>query len=238
MARGMKMKATRKKLILAILAGASLMLAAPSATARGKVLIPGISDLTADWYQWQEAYYPSFDFGEDCSLGQGGVVWFLGGTGGGDPVVRECYEPVPAGKQMLFPLVNVNWANTPEENLSVYEKRMVLDDVLGDQDAEDVFGGAQACKLTAMLDGEPVIFSGTPIQRVQTPPFDWGGDPKTVGDGYWVLLPKLPLGEHTIQFTGGLCVSAGSEYWIDVEGLQAGDELFKVDVTYILNIVE
>ncbi len=219
--------------MLKALAGACLFLAAPSTLAAS-----GIGELSADWYQWQETYYPDFSFGEDCSLGQRGSVWFLGGTGGGDPVVRECYDPVPAGKQLFFPLVNFAWFNEPPESLNVPEKRVVLDDLLRDQDAEDVFAGAQVCKLSAVMDGQPVVFSEIPIQRVQTPPFEWGGDPETVGDGYWVLLPKLSLGEHTIQFTGGLCVSPGSDYWINVEGLQAGDELFKVDVTYILNVVK
>jgi len=227
------MKTFNKELMLAALAGACLSLAVPPALAD-----PGAGELGADWYQWQETYYPDFSFGEDCGLGQRGNVWFLGGTGGGDPVVRECYDPVPAGKRLFFPLVNLAAFNDPSENLSVDEKRMVLDDLFGDQDAEDAFGGAQVCKLTAVLDGEPVVFSEIPIQRVQTPPLEWGGDPEAVGDGYWVLLPKLSLGEHTIQFTGGLCVSPGSDYWINEVGLQAGDELFKVDVTYILNVVK
>ena len=128
------MKTFNKELMLAALAGAclSLALAVPPALAD-----PGAGELGADWYQWQATYYPDFSFGEDCGLGQRGNVWFLGGTGGGDPVVRECYDPVPAGKRLFFPLVNLAAFNEPPENLSVDEKRMVLDDLFGDQDTEE-----------------------------------------------------------------------------------------------------
>lgn len=48
----------------------------------------GVAQLVADWYGWQEANYPDFDFGlglVDCSLGQKGNIWFLGCTGGDAP---------------------------------------------------------------------------------------------------------------------------------------------------------
>ena len=212
----MKMK---KGWVFTVLVTALLALAASSGAVGGKIKLKSTAQQSASWYQWQEAYYPMFDFGNDCSLGQRGDIWYLGGTGGGS-AERECEDPVPAGKQMFFPLVNAAFYNGPEEDYSIYEKRVALDDLFGDADGD----GLNACNLTALLDGEPVVYGGTPIERVQSRPFEWAGDPEAVADGYWVLLPKLPLGEHTIEFTGALCFE--------------GEPVFSVDVTYTLTIVE
>ena len=155
----------------------------------------------------------------------------MGGTGVSGTYVRECEHSVPVGKQMFFPIVNANWANAPgEEDTTVEEKRMILDWFLSEYDEVIPL---EACNINAMLDGEPVIFSGTPIQRVQSPPFEYTyeGDPasvpdtEAVSDGFWVLTPKLNRGEHTIQFTGGLCDSS--------TGASIG---FDFDVTYILHV--
>lgn len=225
------MKTINKELVLSIVTGAALVVGASPAFARGAV-----DELAVDWYQWQETNYPDFSFDEDCRLGQRGSVWFLGGTGWWDgPASRECHESIPAGKRLFFPLINAAWANEGEENLTAEEKREVLYDLFGEQ--TDVFdgyvpGGVQTCKLSVTLDDVPVVFAGTPIQRVQSPPFDYADDPEAISDGYWVLMPKLSPGEHTIHFTGGVCASAESEGW------QVGDVFGEVDVTYILDIVK
>ena len=203
----------------AALVTALLALAATSVAVGGKIKVKSTAQQSADWFQWQEAYYPGYSFGEDCALGQLGEIWYLGGTGGGY-AERECDAPVPAGKQMFFPLVNAVFFNEPGEDYSVYEKRVALDDLFSDADGDPL----NACHLTAMLDGEPVIFGGTSIERVQSPPFEYAGDPEAIADSYWVLLPKLPLGGHTIEFTGDLCYE--------------GAPVFSVDVTYTLTIVE
>ena len=221
----MKMK---KGWVFTVLVTALLALAASSVAVGGKIKLKSTAQQSASWWQWQEAYHPFFEF-DDCSLGQRGDIWYLGGSAPGDPVTRVCEDPVPAGKQLFFPLFNLNWANEGSEALSVAEKRELLDGLFNESD--DYFGqefgiNVEACYLSAKLDGVPVIYGGTPIERVQSPPFEWAGDPETISDGYWVLLPKLPLGEHTIQFTGALCASEG------------GDPILPVDVTYTLTIVE
>lgn len=66
--------------------------------------------------------------------------------------------------------------------------------------------------------------ASAPIVRTQSPPFEYASDPETIADGFWVVLPPLPSGEHVIHFTGGLC------------DIDTGDVVFEVEVTYTLTV--
>jgi hypothetical protein len=190
-----------------------------------------MSEWVAGWWQWQEANYPGFAFGDglvDCSLGQSGPVFFLGGTGGG-VAERECDQPIRGHKHLMFPLVNANVFNPDnfcelsfgDPNCSIVQKREVLDGIFS-EDPPGLFNST-ACLLSAEVDGIPAVYSG-PIIRAQSSPHPYGGDPESVADGFWVVLQPLAKGEHTIQFTGGIC---------DVD---TGDVLFDVDVTYSVTV--
>lgn len=66
-------------------------------------------DLQAAWWQWAfslpKNHSPLYDkTGGYCALGQHGDVWFLAGNAGGKST-RRC--TIPAGMQVLIPLVNV-----------------------------------------------------------------------------------------------------------------------------------
>ena len=219
---------SRRKIMPLIFAGAiglNLILCATTVSAENNSGgAKTIANLTADWYRWQEANYPGFDFGDgmvDCNLGQRGNIWFLGGSGG-TTSERECMESIPAGKQIFFPLLNiVIW----DEPLSTAERRQAMDEIISDQFPGILGIDVEACHLTATLDGDPVIFSGTPIERVQSPVFTYLDDPEAVADGFWGLLPRLPGGEHTLNFTGSYC-SLGTNSSIG----------FDVNVTYHFTI--
>ena len=212
---------TANTLMTAVIGAGVLFLAtAIPASANENLILDGksIGELTVGWYQWQEANYPEFAFGEgmvDCALGQSGPVWYLGGTGGG-AAERTCDAPINGHKHLMFPLVNIVYYNAPEDVPplpTVEEKRAILEEFLSTEGA--IF---QPCLLTAEVDGVPVVFDSVPIVRAQTPAFGYAGDPEAVADGYWAALPRLPQGEHTVHFTGGLC--------------DAGSPAFVVDVTY------
>jgi hypothetical protein len=180
---------------------------------------------SATWLQWLESqdFAPLFEEGVvDCSKGQSGSVWFLAGTGDGDPgdppVVRECTVPK---KKLFFPLVNVWWHNESGEDLSVREKREVLDAFMRD-DVPGLFN-SRACNLHVTLNGDPALFSGVTIARTQSPPFSFAGDPETVIDGFWVVL-RLPKGIHELHFHGALCDFATNV------------PFFEVDVIYNLTV--
>ena len=113
----------RKKgmtLLLAAILPPSLSLTAQSALASddGRGATRGVAQLAAAWFRWQETNFgtANFDFGEglvDCSVGQRGDVWFLGGSDGSQPVERECIRRIPKKTRLFFPLVNLVFFNEP-----------------------------------------------------------------------------------------------------------------------------
>lgn len=206
-----------------------------------------LSALSADWWRWAWANgFPeagAFATGEvDCSAGQKGAVWFLAGKGaeqfdpnrppGGLTGDRTCIEPIPPGKSLFLPLVNFEFFN-PDENFcgedtlcTVAEKRQILDGLFSD--AEPGVINSRACYVTAAVDGWSVNARGVPIVRVQSPPYQGSGtaagDPEVVAEGFYVLLPPLKAGEHTIDFAGAVCSFDGF------------DVVFGSQVTYKLTI--
>lgn len=161
------------------------------------------ADLAGAWWNWAFQFpfetNPIVEEGEvDCSRGQSGRVWFLAGTFGGS-AARTC--TIPQGTPLFFSPANyAAWA--PED---------------GETEA-DVRAGANA-----IIDGVTVLeceIDGIPLQdlfsyRVESPEggfvlydgpllADFGYEPgdryPAVADGFWILIPPLPAGDHTIHF--------------------------------------
>jgi hypothetical protein len=160
------------------------------------------------WWQWATNFSAADnpitqkDF-VDCTAGQSGAVWFLAGNFGGT-VERTC--SVQQGKALFFPIINALWW-FPE-------------------DCEEVDGCREASasqidpttNWTCKVDGEPCIYTNQ-VVRAQSDALkynipvnsfvaDLGFNPGTrdfaISDGYWVMLPPLSRGEHTIRFTSTL----------------------------------
>ena len=210
---------------LIVLLGMSLIFTLPAEAGHGagpaKLITEAHGKLAARWWQYITSFSadesPQFADGEvDCTARQNGPVIFLAGGQGGTTAVRSCTVP---RKPLFFPLANFLFDNAPGEiPASVEEKRAILDGVLSDTEpgafADAGFPGSRACGLIATLDGEPVSYHA-PIVRVQSPPFllvtgsdavpPDANDPEAITDGYWVLLPRLASGEHTLRFVGRLC---------------------------------
>lgn len=170
---------------------------------------------SAEWWQWAFSSEPAKPVEEgdiDCNDGQQGKVWFLAGTFGGAPVERTCITPIPQGKALFFPLVNLVFFNNPDENTTIPEKREILNSLI-----EGI-----TCNLHSTIDDIPTIFT-SPIIRTQSPPLSFLTDKEAISDGFWVMVPPLDKGEHIIHFTGGFCDSP-----------IFGD--FLADATYILTI--
>lgn len=196
-----------------------------------------------EWWQWAfDTDFAQFGDGEvDCSAGQKGNVWFLAGSFG-EPASRTCLAGIPRGKVLLFPLVNFGFFNPdgscPADqafNCTVAQKRELANGFFSDQIPGNLLGFLEtyACQLNATVDGVPVQAMGYPIVRTQSPEFLLAGDPETIDDGYYVAIPQLESGEHTIQFTGGLCGFDQSPVDINADG----PSVFKVDVTYVLTVL-
>lgn len=87
------------------------------------------------------------------------------------------------------------------------------------------FSLSLACNLSAEIDGTPTVYSLV-TARTQSPTFsslagpddifgrDPGAlDPATVSDGYWIMLPPLSAGAHTLTVTGVLCSPPGAPFF-------------------------
>ncbi|SKA77353.1 hypothetical protein SAMN02745130_01785 [Thiothrix eikelboomii] len=179
------------------------------------------------WWEWAfnipKANNPLFQNGAmDCSVGQKGKVWFLAGNFG-ETSSRSC--TIPQGKALFFPIYNSVWW-TPAPGTEI-----------GCKDETDCRQAVNASILsmqtyTCRINGEACIWH-YPIVRAQSEnlPFKMNADsilvteyeeiPVTretsISDGYWVMLPPLPVGNHRIRFTA-----------------KATD--FALDVTYKLSV--
>jgi hypothetical protein len=182
---------------------ATIIFAATAAQAA----LPSPSVLAAQWWQWVMAIpvstSPLFDTtGEFAQIGQSGPVWFLAGTFGG---TNSRTFTVPAGKPLFFPVANQAyfadtpgfWGNPPPKPLAA---------------ARDACKAAleQVTEMACVIDGVSVPI--TEDLREQSVPFAvrLAEDnvfglvpphltvPGCVDEGYYVLLPPLSPGQHTI----------------------------------------
>ncbi|MCB0063031.1 MAG: hypothetical protein KDE19_12990 [Caldilineaceae bacterium] len=172
---------------------------------------------TAAWWQWNERVHslPIYQEGNvDCGLGQSGDIWFLAGSEGTVPITRTC--TVLPNKTLVVPLQTAAWNNEATENLSVPEKRAVLDSIYSDTQPGPL--NSKICHLEANIDGKVVDNT-----RLQAPTFAYRGDPEAVADGFWFAF-KVPIGVHVIHFQGTLC------------DFDSDAPIYDIDVTYTLNV--
>jgi hypothetical protein len=250
----MKKKVMKKKM-LAVAAGAvaAMCLTAP-ATAGSAGTTPGVvppqahprglsyGQWSAQWWQW--AFNTPWhgpggvlnpltttDGPVDCSYGQHGNTWFLGGTfissdGAGGVAANNAKRSctVPTGTMLFMPLVNSendNLAPIPKPPTRFSEQELRQPSA---EQMDSVRG------MTATIDGRSVkglTDSHTTRYRVQSPLFQYtlpstqqGGNldqavgaklpsgpvakPGAVADGAFLMLEPLSVGTHTLHWTGGI----------------------------------
>ena len=178
----------------------------PDSNAFGK----SCGEWAAQWWQWATSIpaeqSPMLDeTGEDAARGQSGHVWFLAGlfsTGG--TVERDV--TVPSGTALFFPVYNWIWVNTPEFGDPEWspEQEANVRQFISDQ-------VEAATAFSAEIDGGPVDLSARRCRNeepfmVTVPEGNIFGIPAgtygpAVTDGYWVMLPPLPPGTHTVHFS-------------------------------------
>ena len=198
-----------------------------------------LAEWSVEWWKWllkiDTAVHPAL--GGDCAEGQSGKVFHLAADFTGGAGLPPC--TIPAGKAIMVPIVNVE-CSTVE-----------LDPFFGANEEE--LTDCATCwgdhivvsSLTMTLDGVPLNDLGayravSPMFTFEYPAsniFGIAGGPSTgqsVGDGYWILLPPLPAGEHTLSYSGTFdfpaedpgCESSGSgfsfgfgaDYVLNVQG--------------------
>lgn len=166
-----------------------------------KVEGKGYAQLSAAWWQWALSVpiepYRDRD-GRFCAVGQDGPVWFLAGTDGSFDTRRECR--VPLGKHLFLPVINM-FQQTP---LGVKKGRMVMScDRL---QASIAVNNDHLASAVVLIDGVPV--KNVVNYRVRSdgcfpvypdlPEDDRYITPVAASDGYWLLIPPLSAGKHTI----------------------------------------
>jgi hypothetical protein len=196
----------------------------PDGTYEGKTY----GEWAAEWWQWAfaiqaNAEHPlNDDYKVDCSLDQDGEIWFLAGATGNWPdghmsAKRECKKPIPAGKALFFPIVNIV--------CTTYEDGTTPEEILG---CADFVAGLQH-PFSVTIDGEVVedleqYLTKSPAFSFETPrnpPVLYGfpNDDEALGatSGYYVLLSPLPAGEHDIRFRGWIYFPPyGVDWTVDV----------------------
>ncbi len=145
--------------------------------------------------------------GAFCNLGQSsGPVFFLAGASG--PVTRSC--TVPAGKTIVFPIINVE-CSTVEESPFFGNNGQELNSC-----AAAIIDAVGIETLKVSID-ENKVKDLTPF-RMQSPLFNFsmpaddnflnvtGGvtSGSSVSDGYWIIVKPLSPGPHVIHFEGAV----------------------------------
>jgi hypothetical protein len=160
----------------------------------------------------------------DVRSGQLGEVWFLSGPF--DPHERSV--TVPAGKALFLILLNVDASSLEEPPFhgnTEAEQREIAKS-FGDH-IINVFCSIDGEKIKNMDD-----FRVSSPQFEFTAPTPWlfgdiGGSGTAVADGYYVLVERLPKGEHTIHFGGTF------HFTLAEDGF---DDDLPVDMTYHVTV--
>lgn len=188
------------------------------------------SEWTAKWWQWltsiPEHINPALDeTGANCHQGQSGPVWYLAGTFGG---IHERVCSIPAGKSILFPLINQICTFMDRPNLMT-ESELRSCAIAANEGVQE---------LTVKIDGQPISEQQLRTYRVQSPLFalhlpegnvlvGQQGSTQGVSDGYWVFLPPLAPGDHQIDFSAAI-----------VEYQVGGLNRFVTGAVYHITVVE
>lgn len=189
------------------------------------VLSRTFSEWDAEWQQWAYsipvANHPLFDNTPDCSVGQSGKVWFLGGKFCSNSqncntsnVQRAC--TVPGDKYLYFPVANGE-DSALEENTSEHPGDVNYQQIGYMRQLEDPWAAAPQV-LFAIIDGVAVpnlmrysvqstVFSFTIpydnyLKVVYAQPSDYpaGSYFPAVDQGQYLMIAPLPPGRHVIHF--------------------------------------
>jgi hypothetical protein len=217
-------------LVVAIVLAVAV-LAVPSVMAQSvgpKVIPPNsvafgrtYSEWSAAWEQWADSIpvvnHPLFDNG-DCSVGQSGPVWFLGGkfcsinnlNCGTDNVVRSCN--VPAGKALYIDVLSSEYSalemNDPKAQIADL-RSLAAAGIEGATNLSLEVDGAAISHLQDRFRVQSTAFVFTLpddnlFNAVGEGPYPGGAYFPGVDDAVYVMLSPLPAGPHQVHFHGFL----------------------------------
>jgi hypothetical protein len=191
---------------------------------------------TVMWWQWflstPKAVNPVLDeSGKFASVNQPHKdVWFLAGKiGNEDKNIPSRFCRIPSGRSILFPVINCE-AN-PLEFPELTTEQDLIEHVNRDENT--------IITKVCSVNGRRI-----PVQRIKSDPsvfevrinednvcdLKGGGITLASGDGYWVFLKPLPLGDHFISFRGS-CekgkLNSGANYRLKVQEATSISEIEK-----------
>ena len=177
------------------------------------------ADWSAAWQQWAlsipVASHPLFDNG-DCSVGQSGPVWFLGGkfcalnnpNCGTKHVVRNC--SVPAGKALYIDVVDSEWSvlemNDPKAQIA--DLRLLAGAAI--DEATNIYLDLDGSRIphpknSFRVQSTAFVFTlpdDNLFNAVGEGPYAGGSYFPGVDDGVYVMLAPLHPGSHRVHFHG------------------------------------
>ncbi len=211
----------KRIVVVAIVLGLAV-LAVPSAVAQFVIPPQSVaygrtySEWSAAWQQWAMSvpvvHHPLFDNG-DCSVGQSGPVWFLGGkfcaigntNCGTSNVVRNC--AVPAGTALHVAVVNGEWSvlemNDPKAQIADLRSYAAAY-IDGATNVSLELDGAKIPHLKSTFRVQSTVFSFTIpddnlLNAVGEGPYPGGAYFPGLDDGVYVMLAPLRSGPHKIH---------------------------------------
>ncbi len=170
---------------------------------------------TAEWWKYVMSIPASSNpladpTGAHCNDGQSGPVFFLAGTTGGLSVRDDCV--VPAGKYILFPVINVISA-VPEDGATAAEIVNLASWYMSHTDTvEATVDGMEIQNLMDDYRFPSPIFSFHGATPGIFAPMYEGRRSVAFSDGWWVMLTPLHPGSHTIHFYGHLYIKEWKKY--------------------------
>jgi len=186
-----------------------------------------LRELSAAWWQWALSIPRNVHplavrdrySARNCGIGQHGDVWFLGGSFSSSVAERKC--TIPAGVSIFFPVVNAECSEIEGNGSTLGELRSCAASLMD-----------EVTVVRAEVDGVPLDLDDARVKSglfaFKLPRRDVLGlfrqkpNPSpAASDGWYVLLPPLPVGEHTITF--GASVPAFD---------------FELDIAYTVDIVD
>jgi hypothetical protein len=199
----------KRLIIMAVSFLLALSLAAPVAFAQaGQSSTASVAtgELVTAWWQWALSKPVNSNplFGGDPNYsekqcdgtplnGTPDKTWFLAGTFDENVVERAC--TMPPNRQLFFPVFNTAVIADPGDTEAglLAQAREFIDSVLADPDFSMVVTvDGNQLQNASIVRTEAGLFTGTsPLLH---------GKYTAVADGFWVTLPPLSAGEHTIHW--------------------------------------
>jgi hypothetical protein len=138
--------------------------------------------------------------GENCAVGQRGHVWFLAGSFGTSPVVRNC--TIPAGRALFFPVVNIAYFGFPTDPpITVEEITAGLAPIEQSTGLEVFVDGVRVHDVSRYLVTSPLFSVVAPEGNVFGVPAGWLLYP-CMDEGYYLMLTPLAPGKHSLVIRG------------------------------------